>query len=158
MEHRRVISCWYMLSGLLTAMLLLPSCRVEVNSGPSRMAVTGPQNWEMEGRRYPVETTYVISRIDLPGSPVQFTVNYVCGQCAFSKMTDEEAMVVALPIMSYVYKNGLYKHTKISLNGVAVEPKLIGVVLVEPGSHGQKGYRIARPIDEIGSLSRSVKL
>jgi len=73
-------------------------------------------------------------------------------------MTDDAAMKAALPIMTYAYKNGLYKRSNVTLNGAPTEPRLIGVVLVEPGTRGQKGYRIARSIREIEALSRSPKL
>ncbi len=148
----------YTVKAVLTALLLLTSCRVDVKSGPPRFALTGPENWAIGGRQYSLQATYIMSRIDLPDSPLQFTVEYTCEQCAFARMTDDAAMKAALPIMTYAYKNGLYKRSHVTLNGAPTEPRLIGVVLVEPGTRGQKGYRIARSIGEIEALSRSRKL
>ncbi len=159
MEHQKS-SYRCALKAVLMVLLLLTSCRgcIQMHSGPPRLALTGPENWVIGGRRYSLAATYAMPRSDLPGAPLQFTVEYTCGECTFATMRDDDAMSVALPIMIYAYENGLYRRSIITVNGARAEPQLIGVVLVEPGTRGQQGYRIARSIPEVESFSHSTNL
>ena len=132
------------------AALLVLQCRAGRDA--NRFNVQGPETWLVDGRPYSVMATYFIARLDLPRSPLQFTVEWECDTCK-APMAEAEAARVATPLMRYVYSNGIYMRSEVRLKGKTVAPSVIGVVVGESGANGNRGYRISKSIADIRAMA-----
>jgi hypothetical protein len=117
------------------------------------MSVGGPQTWVIEGQAFRVLATYY----SVNDGRLQFVVEWACGRrCeAIAQFSDEQALLVALPVMRYAVASGQFTRTSMRKDGARVEPELVGVVLIPDMGASKNGYRVARAVEEIRSVLSS---
>ena len=140
-------------------LLLLFSLGCDVNTGSdtaghSPMAKQGPETWEIDGKKFNINSTYYLALHE----GLQYTI-----ECAWKfsdqnqTISQEEALNAAFPMMQYAYDKGFYKRTSISkVGGGSVEATRIGVVLSESIGARTRGYRIGLSIGEINQRLKNL--
>ena len=115
--------------------------------GFSPMAQSGAEQWRIDGKTYPIRSTYYLRLRE----GLQYTIEYPCRlPVPLEQMNNQRALKIALPLMKHAYQQGLYKRATIGKLGRGrVAPSRIGVVLLESPGGRAGGYRIALPVGEI---------
>jgi len=115
--------------------------------GNQPFARTGPEQWMVEGKPWPIESTYYLRL----GESVQYTIEYPYRfGGAIQDMNDSKALGVVFPLMKHAYANGLYKRGGIVKVGKGPLPTTqIGVALFERNAQTVRGYRVSLTLDEI---------
>ncbi len=135
---------------LFLSLLLISGCKDNFSgntAGHNPMAAQGPETWDAGGKKITILKSYYLA---LPEG-LQYTVEspYDFGSNAL-KMTEQQALDIAFPLMRHAYEKGLYNRTKISEVGHGpLEVKRIGVVLVQGEGMQARGYRIGLSLDQI---------
>lgn len=117
-------------------------------SGGNPMGRSGPEAWIIEGHRYAISDTYVLS---VPGG-MQYTIEYpyVSSDGSPRPQTETDALRVACPLIRDAFATGRYKTKDVSEVGRGrVVPDRIGVVIFEPTGTGASGYRVGLALSEI---------
>lgn len=116
-------------------------------AGLSGMGRTGSYEWQIDGRTYHVNSTYYL----LLPEGVQYTIEYPYSfDYANRQMTDEQALVIAFPLMKYAHQSRVYEDINVTKVGQGrLSPTRVGVTLFETRNSQTRGYKIALSFDEI---------
>lgn len=130
-----------------------PGAPATSSSGFGVMALKGPEVWTIDGTPFQVRATYFV----VVGERLQFTVDYLCAdRCPeFAGLSEEAAFAAAFPIMKYAVENGLYLRTQVRSGTEPMKPELIGVALTQQVDGRERGYRVARTLEQVRAAIKS---
>ena len=117
-------------------------------AGGNAMGRSGPEAWIIEGHRYAISDTYVLS---VPGG-MQYTIEYAYVSSDGSPVprTEIDALRVACPLIRDAFATGRYRTKDVTQVGRGrVVPDRIGEVIFEPSGVGASGFRIGVALSEI---------
>lgn len=115
-------------------------------AGFAPMAATGAEQWIIEGRSYNIESSYFL----VFPEGVQYTVTYRVPLVQLKGLENEQAELLAFPIMAHVVENELHLRSWIkTLDGEEVDPVRIGIIFLHSQGQDATGYRYGLSIDEI---------
>ena len=109
------------------------------------IAATGAEQWIIEGRSYNIKSSYFLV---LPEG-VQYTVTYQLPPAQLEGLEDEQAELLAFPIMVHIVENELHLRTWIGTLDGKVNPERIGITFLYSQGQGATGYRYGLSIGEI---------
>ena len=128
-------------------------CKVQVGNNVElgRMAATGPETWEIDGKAYSIGSTYYL--VLPPGEQLQYTIEYLIpDQQLLTGLDDERAARIAMPLMKRAWKQRLFERSKVtSAKGGELKPAWIGVALTVREGAGTRGFRVRRSIEQIAA-------
>jgi hypothetical protein len=129
--------------------LLEVSAAGRVISGPVGFfpiagTATGAEQWIIEGRSYNIKSSYFLV---LPEG-VQYTVTYQLPPAQVG-VEDEQAELLAFPIMVHIVENELHLRTWIGTLDGKINPERIGITFLYSQGQGATGYRYGLSIGEI---------
>ncbi len=131
-------------------------CKVQVgtNVEAGRLAATGAETWEIDGRRYPIGSTYYL--VLPPGEQLQYTIEYLISDPQLlDGLNDERAAQIAMPLMRRAWKLRLFERSSVtSAKGGALKPSLIGVAITYREGLRSRGFRVRRSLEEIAAQDR----
>ncbi|HEY6783566.1 MAG TPA: hypothetical protein VI159_01370 [Gemmatimonadales bacterium] len=112
------------------------------------MAANGPETWTIDGKPFQIRATYFM----VVGGRLQFTIDYLCAdRCPeFAGLSDEGAFAAALPVMRYAVEHSLHSRTEVRRSGSELmKPELIGVAITQQVDGRDRGYRVARTLEQV---------
>lgn len=128
-------------------------CKVRVGDKiePNRMAQTGPETWEIDGKAYSIVSTYYL--VLPPGEQLQYTIEYpISDPKLLDGMDDARAAELAMPLMKYAWQKRLFERSMVSsAKSGTLKPSLIGVAITYREGGLSRGFRVHRSIDAIAS-------
>jgi hypothetical protein len=124
------------------------SCRCNVGNGEFPMAMSGPEDWAVDGAVFHVERTYYVRR---GIQEVLYVIEYSPSEkSVLFGMNDEAALRIAFPLMKHAYESHSYERTQFkALRGTGPAIVAIAVDLVARDGERVQGYRIVQTIGEI---------
>ena len=131
-------------------------CKVQVgnNVEPGRLAATGAETWEIDGKTYSIGSTYYL--ILPPGEQLQYTVEYLISDPQLlDGLNDERAAQIAMPLMKRAWKRRLFERSTVtSAKSGALKPSLIGVAITYREGARSRGFRVRRSLEQIAAQDR----
>jgi len=131
-------------------------CKVQVgnNVEPGRLAATGAETWEIDGKAYSIGSTYYM--VLPPGEQLQYTIEYLISDSQLlDGLSDERAAQIAMPLMKHAWKQGLFaRSTVTSPKGGVLKPSLIGVAITYREGARSRGFRVRRSLEQIAAQDR----
>jgi hypothetical protein len=128
-------------------------CKVTVGNKiePGRIAQTGPETWNIDGKPYSIGSTYYV--VLPPGERLQYTIEYLISDPGLlDGINDERAGLIAMPLMQYARESRLFHRIAVtSPMGGVLKPSLIGVAITSRQGANSRGFRVQRSMDEIGT-------
>ncbi len=128
-------------------------CKVQVgdNVEPGRLAATGAETWQIEGKTYSIGSTYYL--VLPPGEQLQYTTEYLISDPQLlDGLNDERAAQIAMPLVKHAWKQRLFERSTVtSAKGGALRPSLIGVAITYRDGLRSRGFRVRRSIEQIAA-------
>jgi hypothetical protein len=131
-------------------------CKVQVgeNVETGRLAATGAQTWEIDGKTYSIGSTYYL--VLPPGEQLQYTIEYLISDPQLlDGLNDERAAQIALPLMKRAWKQRLFERSRVtSSKGGELKPSWIGVAITYRQDARSRGFRVRRSLEQIAAQDR----
>ena len=154
MSYKRYFSILF----ILAIIPFIHSCKTQRATKTSpfpQIAQTGRETWNIAGKEYQIESTYII----IFKNGVQYTINYVCDEnIDIDSLNKDKALEIAFPIIRYAYDNDLYKKKHVKQNGKDIKVDAIGVAIMKQKSEA-KGlvtkshmYKVSLSLGEIKNI------